>query len=56
MRTPGYGRLQKILLPEMTQLRTDGAGDIEMVVDDETDVGLAQHRSNRFGHAPDFLG
>ena len=46
---------KKILVPEMAKLRTQVAGDFQMIVDDQTDVGRACHGQNLFRHAPDFL-
>jgi hypothetical protein len=41
--------IKKILLPQMTKLGTDLAGDVEVVIDHQGDAGPASYGQNFFG-------
>jgi len=45
--------IKKILLPEMAQVGTDGLRDVEMVIDNEPDIGAPGDVKNLFGHVAD---
>jgi len=60
LRTPHFRNafmagIKKILLAQMTKFRTEVAGDFQMVVDDQADVGAARDGQDFFRHAPDFI-
>lgn len=46
---------KEILLAEMAEFRADLLGDVQMVVDDQADVGALENGLNLFGEAEDFV-
>ena len=48
-------RIKKILLSEMTNLRTDFARDFQMVIDDQPHARPLRDGMNRLRHAPHFV-
>src|SRR5271156_602743 len=49
-------RIKKILLSQVAEFRAKFARDLQMVVDDESDVCAFGDRQDFFRHAPDFIG
>jgi hypothetical protein len=47
--------VEKIFLSQVANIRADFAGDFQMVVDDEADVGAFGHGQDFFGHAANFI-
>ena len=48
-------RVKEILLPEVTNLRTDFTRDVEVIVDDETDVCPAGDWDDCFRHPANLI-
>ena len=48
-------RVKKILLSQMAEFRAEVARDVQMVVDDETDVGASRDGQDFFRHLSDFF-
>ena len=40
----------------MAKVRADFAGNVPMIVDDQSDAGLLEHGKNLFGQAAHFVG
>ena len=47
--------VEKIFLSQVADVRSDFVRDVQVVIDNETDIGAARDRQNFFRHDADFV-
>ena len=48
--------VEEIFLPQMAKVSADFAGDVPMIVYNQTNIGPMKHRQDFFGQAAHFIG
>ena len=52
----GPARAEEVFLPQMAKISADFAGDVPMIVYDQSDPGPMEHGQDLFGQAAHFIG